>query len=166
MNKAIETRYRGFRFRSRTEARWAIFMDNLGISWQYEPEGFELPDGSRYLPDFLVETKNSVCPIRWMEVKAGIPSIYETRKLWLLCKKPYRMGNFLTGQPGLHTIITLFPEDKLEFCLDNHEKTVMGLATLFLGGSVDSKKRKSMAEMAIFAARSARFEHGESHEFV
>lgn len=30
--KAIETRYKGYRFRSRLEARWAVFFDALGLS--------------------------------------------------------------------------------------------------------------------------------------
>lgn len=50
--KAIETEYSGVKFRSRLEARWAVFFDALGIKWQYEPEGFELRDGTRYVPDF------------------------------------------------------------------------------------------------------------------
>ncbi len=36
--KALETHYRGWRFRSRIEARWAVFFDALGISWDYELE--------------------------------------------------------------------------------------------------------------------------------
>lgn len=52
--KAIETIYNGYRFRSRLEARWAVFFDSAGIEYQYEPEGFELIDGSRYLPDFFL----------------------------------------------------------------------------------------------------------------
>jgi hypothetical protein len=51
---AIETSYQGYRFRSRLEARWAVFFDALGLQWEYEPEGFELGDGRRYLPDFLL----------------------------------------------------------------------------------------------------------------
>jgi len=34
---AIQTTYRGIRFRSRTEARWAAFFDELGWPWEYEP---------------------------------------------------------------------------------------------------------------------------------
>lgn len=49
--KAIETQYRGHLFRSRLEARWAIFFDCMGIQWEYEPEGFDV-DGTWYLPDF------------------------------------------------------------------------------------------------------------------
>ena len=50
--RAIETIYRGHKFRSRLEARWAVFFDACGVEWEYEPEGFELRNGLRYLPDF------------------------------------------------------------------------------------------------------------------
>ena len=56
--KAIETRYRGYRFRSRLEARWAVFFDAARIPYQYEPEGFQLSDGTLYLPDFYLPTVN------------------------------------------------------------------------------------------------------------
>ncbi|HEX6827105.1 MAG TPA: hypothetical protein VF077_12380 [Nitrospiraceae bacterium] len=42
MIKAIETQYNGYRFRSRLEARWAIFFDIAGIAYHYEPEGYDL----------------------------------------------------------------------------------------------------------------------------
>lgn len=51
--KAIETRYAGCHFRSRLEARWAVFFDYLGIEWQYEPQGF-MGAGGHYLPDFFL----------------------------------------------------------------------------------------------------------------
>ncbi len=71
--KAIETPYRGHRFRSRLEARWAVFFDALKLCWEYEPEGFELPDGTLYLPDFRVRTPQN--RYRWIEVKpSGISS--------------------------------------------------------------------------------------------
>jgi len=54
--KAIQTSYRGYLFRSRLEARWAIFFDALGLKWEYEPEGFDLGDAGWYLPDFKVYT--------------------------------------------------------------------------------------------------------------
>lgn len=55
--KAIPTEYNGYEFRSRLEARWAVFFDAAGIRYEYEAEGFESPYGSkenpiRYLPDF------------------------------------------------------------------------------------------------------------------
>ena len=33
--KPIETEYKGYRFRSRLEARWAVFFDALNIKWEY-----------------------------------------------------------------------------------------------------------------------------------
>jgi hypothetical protein len=61
--KPIETVYRGCRMRSRLEARWAVFMDCMGIEWEYEKEGYDL-DGVWYLPDFWLPKQNM-----WMEVK-------------------------------------------------------------------------------------------------
>ena len=51
--KAIETIYNGYKFRSRLEARWAVFFDSAGIEYEYEPEGFDL-GGEWYLPDFYL----------------------------------------------------------------------------------------------------------------
>lgn len=62
---AIETEYKGYRFRSRLEARWAVFFDALGLEWQYEPQGFEVGD-ARYLPDFYLPKSNT-----WIEVKGS-----------------------------------------------------------------------------------------------
>jgi hypothetical protein len=64
--KPIETVFYGYRFRSRLEARWAVFFDALGITWEYEPEGFELSDGTWYLPDFWLPTFDGGM---WAEVK-------------------------------------------------------------------------------------------------
>lgn len=49
--RPIEPQYRGYRFRSRLEARWAVFFDAAGIEWQYEAEGYNV-NGTLYLPDF------------------------------------------------------------------------------------------------------------------
>jgi hypothetical protein len=65
--KPIETRYAGCRFRSRLEARWAVFFDHLGIEWEYETETYLVgPFGSRrgYLPDFYLPEQDL-----WIEVK-------------------------------------------------------------------------------------------------
>ena len=52
--KSIQTEYKGYLFRSRLEARWAVFFDASGVRWEYEPEGYDLGDGIYYLPDFLL----------------------------------------------------------------------------------------------------------------
>lgn len=49
--KPIQTKYKGCNFRSRLEARYAIYFDALGIKWEYEIEGYNI-NGKWYLPDF------------------------------------------------------------------------------------------------------------------
>jgi hypothetical protein len=65
---AIETSYGGALFRSRLEARWAVFFDHMLIEWEYEPEGYETPDG-RYLPDFRIYLRKREHPTALFEVK-------------------------------------------------------------------------------------------------
>lgn len=61
--KAIETVYNGYKFRSRLEARWAVFFDNAGIEYEYEPEGFT--DGNIcYLPDFYLPKHNTYVEVK------------------------------------------------------------------------------------------------------
>lgn len=69
--KPLETRYRGYRFRSRTEARWAVFFHHLGWAFEYEPEGFDL-NGTWYLPDFWLPGLGA-----WLEVKGVAPTVDE-----------------------------------------------------------------------------------------
>lgn len=66
--QAIETTYRGFRFRSRLEARWAVFYHRLGVPFDYEPQGFVI-DGKPYLPDFWLPKQDC-----WVEIKGGDPT--------------------------------------------------------------------------------------------
>jgi hypothetical protein len=71
--KAIETIYRGYRFRSRLEARWAVFFDAVGLPFEYEKEGFVLDDGTHYLPDFWLPTLKL-----WLEIKGELDFIEHT----------------------------------------------------------------------------------------
>lgn len=78
--KPIETEYKGYRFRSRLEARWAVFLDAIGWEWFYEPEGFEL-EGEKYLPDFLIKYGNADFKGHiWLEIKPDEPNENEIRK--------------------------------------------------------------------------------------
>lgn len=74
MVNAIETNYGGCLFRSRLEARWAVFFDALKIEWLYEPEGFHISKYEdkkwMYLPDFLLPE----FPL-WVEVKGDIDGL-------------------------------------------------------------------------------------------
>lgn len=77
--KAIDTEYNGYKFRSRLEARWAVFFDALGVKYEYEPQGFEFEDGTRYLPDFWLPEHEI-----WVEVKGQYPTEEEKRLCELL----------------------------------------------------------------------------------
>jgi hypothetical protein len=74
--KAIETAYNGYLFRSRLEARWAVFFDALGIRYEYEPQGFEIDPGWKdyppwnYLPDFCLPDFGT-----WVEVKGNLDDV-------------------------------------------------------------------------------------------
>lgn len=100
MSKPIETRYKGYRFRSRLEARWAVFFDALGIDYRYEPEGFDL-NGLFYLPDFYLPTEQ---PGSWIEVKPEIPRDAEgwsslLRRLFELSKFQREHAIAILGDP-------------------------------------------------------------------
>jgi hypothetical protein len=61
--KAIATTYNGVSFRSRLEARWAMFFDLVNADWRYEYEGYQLPSGW-YVPDFWLPQIKT-----WVEIK-------------------------------------------------------------------------------------------------
>ncbi len=93
----VPTVYKGITFRSRTEARWAYFFDELGIPWDYEPEAYT--DGkTTYLPDFYLPDQDC-----FWEVKGE--ATYSERKPAMLAKlsgKPVYVGG---GQPKFHTAL-------------------------------------------------------------
>lgn len=78
MMQAIETIYNGYRFRSRLEARWAIFFDEMKITYHYEIEGFVFGN-IKYLPDFYLPEHKL-----WLEIKPDTPSKDELEKARLL----------------------------------------------------------------------------------
>ena len=76
---AIETVYNGYKFRSRLEARWAVFFDAVGIEYEYEPEGLILSDGTPYLPDFYLPQFHSYFEVKSKHIK-GTPAEKEARR--------------------------------------------------------------------------------------
>lgn len=76
--KAIQTEYKGYLFRSRLEARWAVFFDKIGIPWEYEPEGLILSGNKYYLPDFYLPEFHcyfEVKPIHLLKDNEGYKAI-------------------------------------------------------------------------------------------
>lgn len=74
--KPIETVYNGYRFRSRLEARWAVFFDAMGLAYEYEREGFDL-HGEWYLPDFWLRDL-----VAWVEIKPWLDEALMTDDQW------------------------------------------------------------------------------------
>lgn len=68
MIKAIPTTYKSFKFASRLEARYALWLDIMGVPWEYEREAFDL-DGLTYFPDFWLPLHKA-----WLEIKGEIIS--------------------------------------------------------------------------------------------
>jgi hypothetical protein len=104
----IETRYAGCRFRSRLEARWAVFFDVLDIQWEYEPEAYALPSGG-YLPDFRLTLERESEAV-WFEVKApNAESDERWSELGALThlKVFVAFGMFLPDGPCVHGAIEL-----------------------------------------------------------
>ena len=98
--KAIDTKYNGYLFRSRLEARWAVFFDHLGLKYEYEKEGYDL-DGLWYLPDFWlpdVALRRSKETGLWMEVKGGKPTAEEDEKCVRLAKASRKPVILMAGQ--------------------------------------------------------------------
>lgn len=93
MIKAIETSYKGYRFRSRLEARWAVFFDALRIKWLYEPEGFEFEDGTKYLPDFYLPQYGS-----YVEIKPEITPAAK-QNCYMLTKATRKFVMLVCGYP-------------------------------------------------------------------
>ena len=164
MIKAIETQWKGYRFRSRLEARWAVFFEELGLRWEYEPEGFALGDAGWYLPDFylpdlsggvFVEVKPSHNDDD-IEAKAKIEALCAmTKKFTLLASGApdqcsYLAYEFDGGKP--QEIDVCFQLKYLPPRLHDDKPRLFYMP----GGIEDSD-----CFGAIIAARSARFEHGE-----
>lgn len=85
--RPIETVYRGYRFRSRLEARWAVFFDTINVKYEYEAQGYDLGKDGYYLPDFWLPREEA-----WIEIKGTPPPKSDIDKMHALC---------LTGRPVL-----------------------------------------------------------------
>ena len=200
MIKAIETRYKGHHFRSRLEARWAVFFDSLGWQWRYEHEGYIIgwhEDATiAWLPDFEVVTPSG--QHLYVEVK-GDPNFFSDNKMWL---DHLDFDGGPPGFPGCGYGDNFGPEVKpllllgdvpnafdaatgLEVTLIAHYKgvcafraqlTPKGLVDLCWGQATEAgeglkdfqaetyprRSRDMRVRNALVAARSARFEHGQS----
>lgn len=180
--RAIETSYAGCRFRSRLEARWAVVFDHLDITWQYEPQGYEIPGGGRYLPDFWLaslglwaEVKGRFAKGEWEQliraVEGGLPQHLDypgmdETKLVLLGEIPQYGG-------ALHPLLMKDGQDVLlRYCTFGDDMYYLfGAPTRRPLARVEDDPNSLLLQayiptqvstQAYLAGRSARFEYGES----
>jgi hypothetical protein len=92
-----KTTYQGIEFRSRSEARWAIFFNCMGIIWYYEPKKYKFKDGTVYIPDFYCKNWMGGA---WFEVKPNRPPLeIEKHKAELLSNETKKDVYILNGDP-------------------------------------------------------------------
>jgi hypothetical protein len=149
---AIPTRYAGCHFRSRTEARWAVLLSNLGIAWEYEPQGFQLPSGKRYLPDFRLPELRM-----FLEIKGAEPAGSDLDKVREFAAAAHAYGYvtlMLVGdipRPEPDTVDI----PARAFLVDG--ESITDVTTDWMPAHTAQGLRN-----ALTAARSARFEFGQS----
>jgi len=152
--KSIETYAYGCRFRSRLEARWAVFFTEAGIEWEYEPQGFETEAGP-YLPDFRVRIPERLGMSErrgWVEVKPndGSQMCPRFRAFALSLALRRAAGDYRTDVWHVRGD----PLDKREE-FTTHGGLILTQCRWMLYYGVPN------SESAMLAARRARFEHGE-----
>lgn len=166
----IPTRYKGYRFRSRLEARWAVLFDAMDMRWEYEADGFTLPSGP-YLPDFWLPEIGV-----WCEVKPNDDAVVWS-KIYELAEHTTQPVAVLWGTPEAQWYPAIVPpwqeivdgkeiewpatEDWIELGASAATKCAW-LAGGELGFSRYSLCSPPFWDQAVRAARGARFEHGES----
>lgn len=128
MIQAKPTVYAGVHFRSRLEARWAVFLTARRVSWTYEPYQFRVhPQDWSYTPDFEVTIggKKVLLEIKPTEVSDSYRSVLRT--ISLAVRSSWRLniflgiGDFYSSQPFLRDgytgkkglLSTLFPKPEL-----------------------------------------------------
>jgi hypothetical protein len=173
--RAIETNYAGCLFRSRLEARWAVFFDHLEIPWEYEAQGYDL-GSRRYLPDFRIEAYGKgrlpvLVEVKGEEARVDMKLIEETvraTELPVLILGPVPRPALA---PYVHRI--MMPMGDCSNCERPSDPSFQsaifrgnglytwGVSAIF-GGRYPFTQNHNDVEAAYRAARSARFEHGES----
>jgi hypothetical protein len=179
--KAIETRYKGYRFRSRLEARWAVFFDALGIEWEYEKEGYQLPSGL-YLPDFWLPHIAARCMDEkdqgiWFEIKGVEPTDLESNLCSELAEHTETDVILAIGMPrsseqGDH-MQQFFKDgeswDNYMVFMKCHNRKCGAIKIEFMESNYSfcsfcnsrADETHPLIAKAEIAAKSARFEHGE-----
>ena len=160
--RAIPVWYRGYRFRSRLEGRWGCFFDNIGIEFQYEPQGFRLPDGTCYLPDFWLPVVKA-----FAEVKPTDPTTEDRKKCELTVMGDGGLFLMLSGPPDFRPYVGISRDSGeltvATYSLDVHANIKAYFGEHRLWSFPDSvllteENCSDRYREAVYAARGARFD--------
>ena len=113
--KSKQTKYKGYNFRSRTEARWAVFFDAMDIKYWYEHEDVNLKYHGRYLPDFYLPDFSGGC---YVEVK-GVADDHSIAKCKELALQNKTQVLFLVGPPDFRTYTVFHFDEESGSVLEN-----------------------------------------------
>lgn len=141
-----------------------MFFEALGIEWEYEPEGYDLGSYGYYLPDFYLPNFSGGI---FAEVKPKSLTKKEMSKavgLYEASKTPVLLA---IGTPGFE-IYQLICEPNEEGDVEPEDVCFNRKYTPKYGGEEHGRlywfpgsTDECDCEEAIYAARGARFEHGE-----
>lgn len=156
--KPIETKYNGYKFRSRLEARWAVFFDEIHTEYNYETEGFSLYYHGKYLPDFHLPKYNC-----FFEIKPSFTVDAARQGLANTLKKPIELSIMkncfvyvVMGDPLDYTTVEIrSPGGVTVFHWDNIFLVFQKHITI---------NPSNLYQVASTKAREARFEFGETPE--
>jgi hypothetical protein len=170
--KAINTLYAGNYFRSRTEARWAVFFDALGVRWEYEKEGYDLGNGVYYLPDFWFPDYKMYGEVKGSDKWSNEDDV----KLCKLAQQSLLPVFIFVGTPkGARHILYEWDENSNGLGFYNKECVAIPFGSKLFGREkydpyiwdcpdphYDNVDPRSLWGRALYAAQTARFEHGKT----
>jgi hypothetical protein len=134
-----------------------VYFDSLNIKWEYEKEGYQLPSGW-YLPDFWLSESSS-----WAEVKPNEFSELEKSKCRELAEFTKCRCFELVGIPKVKSYFAHSSSDAPEYepknwiLLNYHNES----GRLYFDPADGEFDDYRPIQLAIEAAKSARFEYGE-----
>lgn len=177
--KAIQTTFRGIKYRSRLEARWAVFFTSLGWSFQYEPEGYVFADRTKYLPDFKiemfgvhVEIKPKLDDDRLAATKLLNFALHGPTPILLIAGVPGSATMMLFCQHAAEMYLRRNKDDERCYSTQNMLEKMGEFVVVEFGYGAnggwqlqsrdDVEHCKAAVAYAADIAKSARFEHGEN----
>jgi hypothetical protein len=169
--KIIQTKYNGYYFRSRTEARWAVFFDTVGFKYEYEPEGFVINIENKempYLPDFYLDEFNLYLEIKNenfeknKEFNEYMWKVLHFENQIALLLGPPKPGMKMKMPSWIYNYETNEKTNEWEII----ESFISNSGEWFLNWGNDDCLYEDLYKEALNASRSARFEHGEKPEIL